>query len=308
MQGHSVAIRQIASVTDFVHQQLLSYSGPVPVLGAFPTALYLQLPTDAVIALLSSDAVLLPIGLALPVSSRRLPLDRALDGTGGAAWLQAGELAVAGLRVTAGSLRSQRLAPVGRPVPGQLLRHRAVRDAALALTGLTGLQLAALTTDPAAGVADLLGRGPGLTPAGDDLLCGLLAGSALFGSAPFGSAPFGSALFGSAPFEPAPFEPVADRVRLAVLEQLASRPRATTSLSRQLLRCAAAGEGIAQLQAFGSALCRPGTGASAAAAWAELVAIGHSSGTALGLGLLMAAEQAVGGLASSAAADERSVV
>ena len=43
---------------------------PVDVLGRFATALYLRLAGGEVIALLSSDAVRLPIGLILPTSSR----------------------------------------------------------------------------------------------------------------------------------------------------------------------------------------------------------------------------------------------
>ena len=47
---------------------------PADVLGRFATALYLRLAGGEVIALLSSDAVRLPIGLILPTSSREFPL------------------------------------------------------------------------------------------------------------------------------------------------------------------------------------------------------------------------------------------
>ena len=47
---------------------------PADVLGRFATALYLRLADGEVIAVLSSDAVGLPIGLILPTSSREFPL------------------------------------------------------------------------------------------------------------------------------------------------------------------------------------------------------------------------------------------
>ena len=47
---------------------------PADVLGRFATALYLRLAGGEVIALLSSDAIQLPIGLILPTSSHEFPL------------------------------------------------------------------------------------------------------------------------------------------------------------------------------------------------------------------------------------------
>ena len=66
----------------------------------------------------------------------------------------------------------------------------------------------------------------------------------------------------------------------------------TTSLSRQLLLSAVAGNGLPELQELGQALCQPAA-AAAERAWRRLSRIGHSSGTALGIGLLAGARQAV---------------
>lgn len=260
--------------TEFSRNELDRPASPLTVLGAFPTALYLGTAGGAVLALLTRDAVQLPIGITIPASSRSIPL---ADYTGPAR-LVARTLRVSGtvgtLEVTIGQLRPTALAAVGDPVAGQV-EHAAQL---LAPTGpeveKISAQWLARTVDPrsrgqalSTAVAALLGRGPGLTPAGDDLLCGALAGAVLFGR---------------------PVEPM----RRAVLDQLGDRPRATTSLSRQLLLSAAAGHGLAELSTLGRALCATDAGVLSAA-WARLSAIGHSSGTALATGVLAVAASAV---------------
>lgn len=264
--GYSSAGPLLGSATGYVRQQLAGNAGRPDVLGAFRTALYLQLANRAVLAVLTADAVRLPIGLVLPLSSAELPLDRVRPGE---VWLAGGTLRLdgrlAGLAMAAGPARSAALRPVGRPAIGlPALGHWQRR--ARAAARLPDIALDGVLDAPAAVVGTLLGRGPGLTPAGDDLLCGLLAGTVLF-------------------------ELAGQPLRQAVLDRLASGPWATTSLSRQLLLRAAAGEGIEQLTALAAALCQP-DGAAIEPAWAALSAIGHSSGAALGLGLLVAAEHA----------------
>jgi hypothetical protein len=71
-------------------------------------------------------------------------------------------------------------------------------------------------------------------------------------------------------------------------QALLSRPRATTSLSRALLLRALAGEGLSQLGEFGYALAHDE--ASVPEAFQGLAAVGHSSGLALAMGVLDAAE------------------
>jgi hypothetical protein len=139
----------------------------------------------------------------------------------------------------------------------------------------------ALASGDAGQVADavrgLVGLGPGLTPAGDDVVCGALA-----------------ALFAAGASVPR------DQLAAAANEQAG----ATTTLSGQLLRCAAAGEGVPQLARLLKALAGqhagtdPGTGGGAVAgtlgtdgtatAVAELARVGGTSGAALGHGALLA--------------------
>jgi hypothetical protein len=114
-------------------------------------------------------------------------------------------------------------------------------------------------------VAHLVGRGDGLTPLGDDVLCGWLGAHRAAGVG-----------------TPA----VDDAVRRAL-------PR-TTTLSGTLLECALAGE-VADLAA--GYLRALGTSREAAAR-AELVALGHSSGAGLAHGI----DLAITALAAEAAA------
>jgi hypothetical protein len=119
--------------------------------------------------------------------------------------------------------------------------------------------LASLTNLPrvidAAGVADLVGRGDGLTPLGDDVLCGWLVTHRSAGVA-----------------TPA----VDDAVRRAL-------PR-TTTLSATLLECALEGECADLVTGYLRAL---GTDRENAAR-AALAALGHSSGAGLAHGVDLA--------------------
>jgi hypothetical protein len=110
-------------------------------------------------------------------------------------------------------------------------------------------------------VPDLVGRGGGLTPLGDDVLCGWLAAHRAAGVATPG---------------------VDDAVRRAL-------PR-TTTLSATLLECALAGE-VADLVA---AYLRNLGSRHAAAARTALAALGHSSGGGLAHGIDLAVAELVG--------------
>jgi hypothetical protein len=110
-------------------------------------------------------------------------------------------------------------------------------------------------------VADLVGRGDGLTPWGDDVLCGWLVARRAAG---------------------VPTPEVDAAVRRAL-------PR-TTALSATLLECAMAGEAadlvLAYLRALGG---EPSTGSRpVVAARAALLALGHSSGAGLAHGVDLA--------------------
>jgi hypothetical protein len=244
----------IAAASQFVHHELGGHAGPARVLGAFPTACYLQLASAAVIALVTADAVRLPIGVLLPFASQDLPLDELdLDSIA----VQPNRIELGSLTVNVQPSRQVALNYLGRPAAtalghaqGRLSRHPAYPE------------VRAMAKLP---VSQLIGRGPGLTPAGDDLLCGVLAGARMFG------------------------RPLS-RLTREIEQQLQDRPRATTSLSRALLLRALAGEGLPELSTFGRALI---DGAGLPRAVTDLATIGHSSGVALAVGTLVAAERTI---------------
>jgi hypothetical protein len=245
------------------------------VLGSFPTAVYLRLPEGEVVAVLTRDAVRLPLGLVVAASSAQFPLD-ALRGP---AWV--GESTV---RIGRWGVRLSRLASVTAPrgvVPQRAAVERAWRllrpydaadpDPAPLRDLLRG------APDPAAGdvAARLLGAGSGLTPSGDDVLAGFLVGGWSFGIA-------------------------VDALRAAVLD---AAPTATTDLSAALLRCACRGEAIPQVCALATAL----TSAPAVErALDRLVRVGHTSGRALATGLVAAA--CVASRATTGAGGRRALV
>lgn len=236
---------------EYVSRLLAGSPGPVRTLGAFPTARYLQTATGEVFALLSSDAVALPIGIVLDRPSRELQLDEPET----LCAIRDGRLYLDGCAVPITGRRETAVSYAGEPLHGNLALCRRL----LSATAAPGdpEPAAQLSAD---GVACLLGNGPGLTPAGDDVLCGLLAGARLFGRD-------AAVLIG------------------AVRENLATRPRATTALSRQLLLSACAGHGLPQLQRLAGELCGGGPD-GVRSAWAATTAIGHSSGAALAAGLI----------------------
>jgi len=115
--------------------------------------------------------------------------------------------------------------------------------------------------------ARLLGSGPGLTPSGDDVLAGFLAGAAAFG-----------------------LDAAALREAIAVLA-----PAGTTALSAALLWHAGRGECIEEVAAVAAILTshRRIEPEQAGPAVSRLRSVGHSSGAALAEGLVTAAESAL---------------
>jgi hypothetical protein len=203
------------------------------VLVRFPSAVYVAVPhAFGLIAVLGRDAVRLPCGLAVAAANLHLP----------------GDVIVGG-----GALR---FGPVtirpGRVVSTSVGRRRAPLQ--------TRVRAAQAAVDPVdlTSPRRLLGSGPGLTPEGDDVLAGYLAGAAAYGVP-------------------------ADDVRALVHTEAASR---TTTLSAALLRHAAVGEAIPQVGGLLDALAgrRP-----LDPALAELFAVGHTSGAALASGVIAAA-------------------
>ncbi len=107
----------------------------------------------------------------------------------------------------------------------------------------------------------MLGLGPGLTPAGDDLLAGLLVGLA---GRPDLRGPLAAAVARHAPAR-------------------------TTWLSGELLRLAADGLAAPAVVAVADALAGHGPDDALATSLPGLLAVGHTSGAALARGLLLAA-------------------
>lgn len=162
-----------------------------------------------------------------------------------------------------------RVVPVG-------LRERAlvVRDhfVPVADEGL-GTALAAGDTSAVGGAARrLIGMGPGLTPLGDDVLVGAMAGSLLLGEAA-GNRALRQLVAGVTP-----------GIRALARER-------TTALSATLLRHGLCGEVDDASAGLLRALCGRG---DLGAALDSLLAMGHSSGTGLATGLLAGAAAAGG--------------
>ncbi len=230
------------------------------VLGASTVALYLHLEDaggePAVVALLSSGAVRLPLALVVagPLPDLRAP-GNARVGDGG---------------VTVGSLRvraTRWFDPRPRLNDGYESSRvdgaeRLLADLPSEASGDVGVLVDDIATGLIRGDAEparqVIGRGPGLTPAGDDLVAGALAAIVLRGQVH----------------------------RAATDAVLAHAESATTSLSSSLLRCAAAGQVVPQAARMLSALCGA---APLAPALAGLLAVGGTSGTALALGLVAGA-------------------
>jgi hypothetical protein len=256
--------------------------GPVRqarVLMSVPAAVYLQVPTDRgtdVVGVLTSDAARLPLACMLFRPSNGRPLI-ALP-TGAPAEVGGGRIVVGDLAVSAAAWWNPRpklpsLRPALLPEGVRQLRNtlygEGVPHSAFTLPGLPtgpGGPLAALRgavrrADLEAALRTatrLIGLGPGLTPAGDDVMAGTVAGLVLLG------------------------HPAAERFAAGVYSLAAGR---TTELSRALLRHAACGRVSGEYAAVLHGLVgeRP-----LAPAVAALLATGSTSGRAMALGLCTA--------------------
>lgn len=235
-------------------------------LGGSDVAVYLGAGAHGVIAVLTSDALRLPCGLVLEFDARRraltaiapLPGRTATVGDGRVQWTsRTGPVVIHAVR----SWAPARVLPLG---------------AAWADTGVAALVRAiagadfgvprVLPTDVGENVGEdfaleLIGRGPGLTPSGDDVLAGLLLGARAFGVR-------------------------LDRLAAAVDLHADAR---TTALSARLLRHAIDGECVPEVATLLAALP---AGCAAGPAVDAVVRLGHTSGAALAHGIVVAARLA----------------
>lgn len=256
------------------------------VLAAFPTALYLHTGghTD-VVPVLTTDALRLPTGLCLTRRSNEVdwgvrPGDRVLVGGGRIALPDA---VVSTARVWRPARVRAVQSPARPPAADRLPAAGVLGDRC------AGLVAAALAAEPVdARVAGLVGAGPGLTPSGDDALCGILLTLRALLPPPPAMPPTSIPATSSRP--PAAGGRVSEAVR-----RLTHR---TTSLSASLLLAATDGYGLPQVVRLLDLLAETSDehesprgsplGARAAsstsdvpAAIEQVLAIGHRSGADL---------------------------
>ncbi|PZS14638.1 MAG: hypothetical protein DLM57_14090 [Pseudonocardiales bacterium] len=264
-------MRVPAAFSSAVRPVLTGPIQPAAWLGASAGAAYLMTGSSTVLAIVTHDAVRLPCALVLSTTAAELALSElapapglrgdapASVGAGRVEWPgRGGPVTVAGTREWA---------------PARVLAQGPPRRAAVAALSSAVLQCdigvgvggavsaLALAGDPGAqfdAVAALLGRGPGLTPSGDDVVTGFLLGARAFGRAVPGAA-------------------------AAVLELARD---ATSALSAQLLHDAVDGLCIPEVAA---AVAELAGRIAPAHAGRRLLAVGHTSGAALAAGLVSAA-------------------
>lgn len=220
--------------------------GPVEVVHAGPHAVYVAV-GDRCVGLLARNAAKVPCGL-------RSRIDRFADWSPSSAHVAAGILYVDRIPLSVGRTVAVHVPTIG---PGAVPRRAAspVTEAATPQAVVAGLVLDEVVPRT---VEQLLGRGDGLTPLGDDVLCGWIAAHRATGVAT---------------------PEVDDAVRSGL--------HRTTLLSATLLDCALRGECLPELGRFLRAV---GTNAESDRA-AELRAVGGSSGAGLLHGARLALDE-----------------
>lgn len=261
---------------------------PAKVVAVFPAAAYLEVHRyhePRVLALVASDAVRLPNAIVVAAATRQNPFAALREGDEGfigdsgvdITARAAGSRAAPQCRLKARVRRWWDPAPVLGPISVGRLAHgvSALESAtAEASFGLAGHEApTALAEFCAAGdlahsvdaAERIVGLGPGLTPAGDDVLAGLLLALRLLGGAVPGG---GGAVW------------LADWLGAAVTADANTR---TTALAATLLHCAAHGQAAGEVAAVlrgiaGQEPLQP--------AVRRLLGVGHTSGADLAWGLL----------------------
>lgn len=271
-----------ASASTALRELLRGPSRTATVLAAFPRAVYLALDDEpvssvTVAALVTADGVAHPNALVLAASSATRPLARFHRGARvvlGLGGVTAPAPVHCELRVTRWWDPRPRLRPVSLPALRDHL-DRCVRITGVADPSLSE-PLATITTLLAAGRPDaaaaagraLVGAGPGLTPAGDDVLAGLFAGIAVLAPA---IGPWCAAVAADA-------VATGDRVAAGAVDR-------TTSVSAALLRHAVRGQVAQPAADWLHALAGRG---SPEAATRALLRVGATSGHDLLTGVLAA--------------------
>ena len=243
-------------------QEVLSVPGTGRVVGVYSKAAYLRLP-GGLVALTTFDVPSGPIHARTSTSLNGLKLDEKVVNTG--SLLQAAPvlLMLSGARVWRGTVPDAAQLAAGLKVALDLLKS--VSGSALDAV-VSEKARALLAEGDLVGAASVLGGfGPGLTPAGDDCLAGILV--------------IASALWDGAA-APTP---------MRLLEEIE-----TNEISLAFLRCAARGQSIEPVHRFLELAAREDAG-GASTALADLTRFGHSSGADLALGLRLGLEELAGG-------------
>jgi hypothetical protein len=276
---------------------------PLRVLAVFPAAAYLA-HEDGIVALVASDGIHHPNAVVVAAATVERPLaglTAGQRGTIGCGRVEVGDVTVTVARWADPVPRLRRVAPSELADRVEQLRaslHERTGPPPASLAGPAEAVAAALKRrDPAAVVGAaraLVGGGPGLTPAGDDVLAGLFAAvvtlvPALPGGGGPGRRPRRPAV-GTAAARPPGGDGVTGLTVTveAAAEGIVARARvATTAISGELLRHALRGEVAAPAAAVLHAL----TGRrQLGPALDELLAVGATSGRDLALGLVTGAD------------------
>lgn len=247
-------------------QEVLSVPGTGRVVGVYSKAVYLRLP-GGLVALTSFDVPSGPIHARTSTPLTGLKLGEKVVHTG--SLLQAGPvlLTLDGAQVWQGAVQDAEQLAAGLELALDLLQR--VTGSALD-SGVSDQARTLLAKGNLPGAASVLGgSGPGLTPAGDDCLAGILI--------------VASTLWGHS--------------ATPMLAQLVEDIE-TNEISRAFLRWAARGQSIEPLHRFLELAAR-GDADDASIALADLTRFGHSSGADLALGLRLGLKELAGSRAPS---------
>lgn len=215
---------------------------------------------DDVIGLVSRGAVASPCTIATRAETvADLFDDGRLPSYGDRVSIGSGAMSLGGAEVRVGRFTDLTMPRLDRAAAADLLERLAAAGGPTGSAELDPAALEELTSRPAAALPDVLGRGSGLTPFGDDVVAGLLATLLAAG------------------------DPCAGPL---VAEVRRSATHRTTLLSATLLRRAAAGEVLPEFARLVAALDGPPAGL--AAPLTTLLTIGHTSGRGMALGLHLA--------------------
>jgi len=254
-----------------VELTLLGPSLPVTVVGSTSKATYVVVadPAQTVLCVAAMDAVRVPCAIVVEARQMPAPMSAGTPGRVGSGLLTLNDVSFRVVRWW----RPPHPRGLGAAAPGRLaaavrwLTTRVADPLDAQSRDAVAELVAALTHGERAddAVGRLLGRGPGLTPTGDDVLAGALVTLTALGS------------------------PAAHRMAQAVA---AAPAGATTTVSAALLRHAARGECIPELADLldalaGGGLGEPESGSGLARAAGALLAVGHCSGAGLLHGVLV---------------------